>query len=259
VAVADSDGTLLPAAIERIRNAIRDGKLSTSEVEFNDRMVRLLLKFGRYRQVTGVLIDEEKQPISFLTAALVGAIPENEAAPVFAKWLGLSPAPAECLRLLEWWARRGDLTSIRQCTARRIREFQADSVATVRGMAEPARVLGEAYAALARRDTARAVRTLSAFPDSLCAVWCWFTLEPRVRLLAAAGRHRDAFELARYRSHIDFASSGLTVPMALARARLAARLGDPSAIDEYRVVAELWARADPQFQPIVAEAKAALR
>jgi hypothetical protein len=49
------------------------------------------------------------------------------------------------------------------------------------------------------------------------------------------------------------------VPMALARARLAARLGDPSAIDEYRIVAELWARADSSLQPIVAEARTALR
>jgi serine/threonine-protein kinase len=259
VAMVDSDGTLMPAAIERIRGAIRDGKLSTSEVEFNDRVVRLLLKLGRYRQVTGVLVDEEKQAISFLTAAIVGAIPDTQAAPVFEKWLGLTPSPAECLRVLEWWARRGDLTSIERCAARRIREFQVDSVASVRAMAEPARVLGEAYAALARRDTTRAIRTLSAFPDSLCPVWCWFTLEPRVRLLAAAGRHRDAFELARYRSHIDFASSGLTVPMALARARLAATRGDPIAIDEYRIVAELWAHADPSLQPIVAEAKAALR
>lgn len=257
VAATDVDRTLFPAVIARLRTAIRNGSLGASESELNDRAVRALLKFGRFREA-GSIVDSESQPREFATAALLGAVPDSRAQLVFSSWLNHPTPPFECLRLLDWWAQRGDVTSIDRCAARRSRDFRADSLVTIRHMARPVEILGEAFGALARRDSSKAVRLLDAFPDSLCPVWCWFSLEPRVRLLAAVGRHREAFELSVYRSHVDFAFSAMTVPMALARARLAAQLGDRSAISAYRVVAETWAYADSSLQPVVSEAVSAI-
>jgi hypothetical protein len=50
------------------------------------------------------------------------------------------------------------------------------------------------------------------------------------------------------------------VPLLLERARLADRLGDrPTAVHYYRFVLQSWLHADPELQPFVAEARAALQ
>jgi serine/threonine-protein kinase len=254
IGAVDAGAALLPIVTARLRNAIKSGTMGgVSEAQLQDLAVETLLKYGRLREAAN-LVDAETQPGQFASAALLGAIPDSRAQPVFAAWLNHSAPPFECLRLLEWWAHRGDGTSIDRCTARRSRELEADSLVTIRRMAKPVGVLGEAFGALARRDTTAAVRLFDAFPDSLCAVWCWFSLSPRARLLAAVGRTREAFDMSLYRSHIDFAAPAMTVPIALTRARLAAQLGVPRASTAYRVVAETWAHADSSLQPIVSEA-----
>jgi len=49
------------------------------------------------------------------------------------------------------------------------------------------------------------------------------------------------------------------VTLALERGRIAERLGDrPTAIKYYRFVIQAWLHADPDLQPIVADARAAL-
>ena len=258
VAATDVDATLFPSATTRLRTAISNGTLGgVSESELNDVTVRTLLKAGRFGEAA-TIVDARSQPLQFASAVLLGALPDHRAQPVFAAWLNQAVPPFECLRLLDWWAQRGDVASIDRCAARRVRELQADSASAIRRMARPVANLGEAFGALARHDTSRAVRVFDAFPDSLCPVWCWFALEPRARLLAAVGRPREAFDLALLRSHVDFAFSAMTVPVALARARLAVQLGDRRAIAAYRVVAETWAHADSSLQPIVSEAVAAI-
>lgn len=255
----DVDRTLLPAVTARLRTALRSGTMGgVSESQLNDLNVETLLKLGRFTDAASV-VDFESQPSQFAASALLGAIPDSRARPVFAAWLNHPSPPFECLRLLDWWAERGDAASIDRCAARRSREFESDSLVTIRRMAKPVVVLGEAFSALARRDTSKAVRSLDAFPDSLCPVWCWFSLAPRVRLLASVGRQREAFDLSLYRSHVDFAFPAMTAPLALMRARLAAQMGDRAAIDAYRVVAETWAHADSSLQPIVSEAVGAIR
>ncbi len=259
VAVTDVDATLFPAATTRLQTAISNGSLGgVSNGELNDLTVRSLLKSGRFEEAASA-VDARLQPLQFASAALLGALPDHRAQPVFAAWLNQTAPPFECLRLLDWWAQRGDVASINRCAAKRVREFEADSASAVRRMARPIANLGEAFGALARHDTSRAVRVFDTFPDSLCPVWCWFALEPRARLLAAVGRPREALELAFLRSHVDFAFSGMTAPLALARARLAAQLGDDRAIAAYRVVADTWAHADSSLQPMVSEAVAAIR
>lgn len=259
VAAVDADATLLPAATSRLRIAIRDGTLNgVSESALSEFNVRALLKSGRFAEAAGI-VDAKSQPSQFASAAILGALPDHRVQPVFAEWLTRAALPFECLRLLDWWAQRRDAVSIGRCTARRVRELQADTSSGVRRMARPVADLGAAFGALARRDTSGAVRMFDAFPDSLCPVWCWFAIEPRVRLLSSVGRRREAFDLATRRSHVDFAFSAMTVPVALARARLAAQLGDhPVAIAAYRVVAEVWAHADSSLQPIVSEAHSAI-
>ncbi len=259
VAATDVDATLFPAATTRLRIAINNGTLGgVRESELNDLTVRTLLKSGRFREAASV-VDARSQPQQFASAALLGALPDHRAQPVFAAWLNQADPPFECLRLLDWWAQRGDVASINRCTAKRVRELQGDSASAIRRMARPIANLGEAFGALARHDTLRAVRVFDTFPDSLCPVWCWFALEPRARLLAAVGRPREALELAFLRSHVDFAFSAMTAPWALSRARLATQMGDDRAIAAYRVVAETWAHADSSLQPMVSEAAAAIR
>ncbi len=71
-------------------------------------------------------------------------------------------------------------------------------------------------------------------------------------LLAAAGRDAEA-------AAVFDASHDRRVPMMLGRARLAERLGDrPTAVKYYDFVVQAWRRPDPELQPYVAEARAAL-
>jgi len=74
----------------------------------------------------------------------------------------------------------------------------------------------------------------------------------RFRLLAAVGRGPEAAAVFD-RSH------DRRMPILLERARLAERLGDrPTAVKYYQFVVQAWLHADPELQPVVAEARAAL-
>jgi len=116
-----------------------------------------------------------------------------------------------------------------------------------------------AYLALARRDTAEALRRLTTLPDSLCAGQsCYQVQLMRAQLLVAAGRAREAAQL------LDREPSSFIhlthVIRQLERGRVHERLGNrDTAIEAYRFVADAWIHADPEFQPFVEEAKAALK
>jgi hypothetical protein len=71
-------------------------------------------------------------------------------------------------------------------------------------------------------------------------------------LLIAAGRRAEA-AAAFDRSH------DREVPLVLERAHLAEQLGDrTTAVKYYQFVADAWQHGDPELQPVVAEAKAAI-
>jgi hypothetical protein len=112
--------------------------------------------------------------------------------------------------------------------------------------------------ALARRDTTDAIRRFEAAPDSMCAFCAKTDQRQKAALLAARSRDREALVLLEYRQ--DYFSPLDPGLRALERGRLYQRLGDRAkAIDAFGYVTDVWRRADPELQPFVNEAKAALQ
>jgi DNA-binding GntR family transcriptional regulator len=115
---------------------------------------------------------------------------------------------------------------------------------------------GEAYLALARGDTAAALARLAALPDSTGPVW--FERLMLARLLAARGRDREALAVLDREFPFQLVSASQGV-WALERARLAEKLGEHEKAKQwYAYVTAVWRHADPELQPVVAEAREAL-
>jgi hypothetical protein len=113
-----------------------------------------------------------------------------------------------------------------------------------------------AYLALARGDSAAALAALAAIPDTLLGPVALRLMQ--AQLLAAQGRERDAARLLDQSTWRNLISPS-RVLIALERARLAERLGEPNrALDGYQQVVGLWRHADPELQPFVSEARAGL-
>jgi serine/threonine-protein kinase len=187
--------------------------------------------------------------------AILGAVPAETAAAEFARWkAGGGPYPGNALW---WWVARSD-TGALQDVARR-----SDSLARSRA---PARGPGfwtywgawaRASHALARHDTLDAVRRFDALPDSLCQL-CWWARLPKAQLLAGRGREREALALLEVFIAPVFRAEDVLYK--LEAARIHERLGQrEQAVAQYRFVAAAWRNADPELQPYVDEAKAALR
>src|SRR5439155_924441 len=116
-----------------------------------------------------------------------------------------------------------------------------------------------AYLALARGDSGDAVRRFALLPDSLCPA-CFLMRLTRVQSLERLGRDRDAAVLLDQLPFAAFWSSPSEVLWLLERGRVNERLGDRDpAAQAYAFVADVWRHADPELQPYVAEAKAALQ
>jgi hypothetical protein len=207
---------------------------------------------------------------------MIGAVPADSAARAFDRWLRAPnersvvadpPWVARCYRAFlaaEWWAERRDTVALARLLAR------GDSVARsgrniprrVDGLADVS--LARAALALARRDTAEALRRFLAFPDSLCSGF-YAALSPslaplkriRFALLAATGRERDAASLVDRQVTLPLTLSAILGT--LERARVAERLGDRSgALHAYQFVVAVWRNADPELGAYVTEARVAL-
>jgi len=110
---------------------------------------------------------------------------------------------------------------------------------------------------LARHDTLDALRRFEALPDSLCPLCFWARL-PKAQIFAARGREREA--LALLETFIPPVFLVEEVLFKLEAARVHERMGQrDQAIAKYRFVAAAWRDADPELQPFVDEARAALR
>ena len=107
-----------------------------------------------------------------------------------------------------------------------------------------------------RGDSAAALAALAAIPDTLLGPGALRLMQ--AQLLAAHGRERDAARLLDQSTWRNLISPS-RVLIALERARLAERLGEPNrALDGYQQVVGLWRHADPELQPFVSEARAGL-
>jgi hypothetical protein len=118
----------------------------------------------------------------------------------------------------------------------------------------------QAYFALARGDSAEALRRFDARPDSACFGGCWIDDLIHVQLLAARGRLADA--AARLARPLGGFAGGMVpfeVPRALERGRVNERIGNREiAIEAYSLVARAWRNADPGLKAYVDEARAGL-
>jgi hypothetical protein len=111
----------------------------------------------------------------------------------------------------------------------------------------------QAYLALARRDTAGALRRFRTLPDTLC-IRCYTDRLTRARLLAGVGRDREA--LAQLQEALYGVESPFEVLFAFERGRVAERLGErATAIRAYQFVVDAWGRGDPEVQRFVTEAR----
>jgi hypothetical protein len=152
-------------------------------------------------------------------------------------------AQRDTIRLARFADRMDSLVSHRpeQPLSNVVRDYAADAA--------------RAYMALARGDTAVALRAFAALPDSACrlsSVNCGIYKLTEARLLGAVDRDRQALEL------LD-GWAGLEPLAVLERGRLAERLGDrEKAAKAYDFVAAVWRHADPELRGYVLEARQGL-
>jgi serine/threonine-protein kinase len=156
-------------------------------------------------------------------------------------------------QMMPLWAESGDTVHLGRY------ERIVDSLSQLADAAGPMRrepPLVGAYLALARRDSAQALRRMLALADTTYDDYLLrFT---RANLLAAAGRDAEAAELLERPFALDMrlGSDGLRM---LQRGRVAERLGRREvALESYKWVADIWRTADPELQPFVTEARAGL-
>src|SRR5437667_4305333 len=201
----------------------------------------------------------------FAQLAMLGGVPPESARATFAGWLG-GPLPrqfsfdllAPRLTALPWLAVRGDTSSL-QAFVRRWRAIAqaAGPNVELRLWALYGVASGQAYVALARHDTADALRRFVELPDSVCP--CLPDRIVTAQLLESYSKRSEAAAVLDRSWPIDWQdpAEGL---WRLERARVAERLGQhDKAVQEYRYVGDLWRTADPELRPAVEEANAALK
>ncbi len=160
---------------------------------------------------------------------------------------------------LGWWASIGDTASLRRYE----RQAQAESRSAPPGSSNAEFWTYQAttvqpYLALAHRDTTRALTLFASLPDSLCR-YCSFDRLKRAQLLSAQKQDREAAALLDEPLHDAVFATPTVVVWALERGRVNERLGNrEKAVESYSFVAAVWRNADPELQPYVTEAKAAL-
>ena len=215
-------------------------------------------------RVTGGMLPD----LTFAELALLGGVPRDAATATFGHWLRDGRFRNDLTGYwsgevvegaLGWWGEAGDTGSIRALARRLDSWIGAAANPGRRALLRYAAAAAPAYLALARHDTADALRRFALVPDSLC-FGCYLERLTRIRLLAATGRNEEAARLLDERTHTMAEYLPSEISWALERARVNDRLGNrDKAIQNYAFVARVWAQADSVLKPLVAEARVALR
>jgi hypothetical protein len=223
------------------------------------------------RRVTGAEVSK-----TFVDLALMGAIPADTASALVAAWLR-EPRVEQVHP--SWWAMRRDTATL---VARLVTEEKRARIARgpygcddarcqwANGLAPPdvasmqsAPALTRVHLALARADTADALRRVLALPDSVFA-GDWQVRLLEFQLLAAAGRDREAAMV--FDAVVLPPTSPLWVLGVLERGRIAERRSQRDsevvnrhierarAVECFQFVVDVWRHADPELQRYVAEA-----
>jgi len=224
---------------------------------------------GHLREAASVVAAEPQLRGWFLfpELALAGAIPAESADVFYKRRLSREPfrSPPNPLEPFEegllngpyWWAARGDTASLKRYVER-MNRLAGSNKSSPASADRYWLAAGEAYFALARRDTVAALKRFAALPDSTGPVW--FERLTLARLLAAQAQERQALSILDREFPNNSGWVGVSRGIwALERARLAEKLGEREKAREwYGYVADLWQHADSELQPSVAEAREAL-
>lgn len=217
---------------------------------------------GHLREARTVVGSDPAVP-AFMELARLGAISVDSVASTLVAWIRRPGGDDLCEQTMDaaiWWAARKDTANLKYLVHR---EDSLVRVAERVPWVRPVPGFARAALALARGDTSGALRGFVflgrdqsewwSSADSLCPSGARPRREIQFRLLVAAERYADAlwvFDHMHYRR----------VPQLFERARLAERQGDRlTALKYYQIVAQAWARADPELQPVVDDARAGIR
>jgi len=194
--------------------------------------------------------------------APLGGVPRDTAAAIFRAWLEHPPLREQptairygfnrfLFNALPWWASVGDTASLTRF-GRVMDSLARSSNASTKPWLSYGSGSARAYLGLVRRDTTDALRRFLSLPDTLCP--CGFDQIITAQLLAARGRYPEA--AARFERHDVTQPNGL---WRLQRARIYEHVGRrEDALADYGYVLDVWRYADPELQPYVEEARAAL-
>lgn len=241
---------------------LKPGATLTDSLQGNTPLVLALAFRGHASEALKVLGHGSIPPL-YAELALLGAVPAESAAVVFTQWFSPTNREGQATwTALPWFAAQHDTAAI-TAYGTRIDQARAHLPPNVPAIAKE--VLGyvvlatHAYAALARGDSAEALRRFTALPDSACFQSCPMDNIIEAQLLAAAGRNREAAALL----DRDARNGGPLLPSetlrALERGRIHERLGErDEAIAAYAQVAATWAHADTVLKSFVDEARTAL-
>jgi DNA-binding SARP family transcriptional activator len=224
-----------------------------SDTAFMRRRLAQELAFRGHLRESYRVLGNREFPI-FAELAFLGAIPQDTARTVFGRWAREASAYA---RLgLPWWSARADSGAIKGFYRAALRRLRTAPDEDVRLGAHYDTTAAAGHLWLARGDSVLALRQFLSLPDTLCPD-CYLDRLIRARLLAASGQVRQAFTALQ--EPLSAFVTPMEVVFALERGRLAERLGDyEHASGAYHFVRAAWARADPELEPEVAEARAGI-
>jgi eukaryotic-like serine/threonine-protein kinase len=252
------DSTEVIIALARFIAGHRWHELPLSDSVFTQRtFARSLASRGHMRAAFQALAQAQpRQSRIFPEMALLAGVPPESAATAFQQRLTEASA-AELAQAFPWWASRRDTVSLR--LARTHAESLAKAQSPITMVAEYVAASASAYLALARRDTANAIRQLQALPGGQCPA-CYLDRLTLAQLLSEQRRDREAWEILRVEHPAATLATWATeVLWSLLRGRVGERLGEHErAAAAYTWVVGMWRNADPELQPYVKEAREGL-
>jgi tetratricopeptide (TPR) repeat protein len=210
---------------------------------------------GHLRQATAAA----PYPIDPMMLALTGVLSHDSADALMAGWADSDNGPKRWLRM-QWLALAGDSIALQRELPALERWGLKDARERGPEWYRGGRLGQDAYLALARRDTALALKLFHEITDTLC-VYCVFERDILVRLHAGRGEVDEAWRLASTRGQWwnPFYFWPFDALALLDHAGLAERLGKrDEAIEDYRYLVGMWRDADPELQKYVTQARNAL-
>ena len=188
--------------------------------------------------------------------ARFGVMPYDSSRALFKEILALAPK-TRISKLYRWFATDGDTAAIQTYIAGFLGAARPNRTMSVNKMLYASASSGHAYLALARHDTAGAIKYLMTTSDTLHT--CWY--ENRValaELLVATGRYNEASKrLERRWPGTTSCYNGVDdIIWTMERARVFDKLGrSAEAIENYEFVAAAWRTADRELQSWADEAR----